>query len=67
MFGIQDTGLARPMEARAGWVLAMTEIDSLMGTGKAIAAGLNTITVGTVTGIAIGANAATGIGIATSS
>src|SRR5437667_5689255 len=47
----------------------MNEIDSLMGTGKAIADGSSIITVGTVTGIAIGATAATviGIGIATSS
>jgi len=49
----------------------MNEIDSLMGTGKAIADGSSIITVGTVTGIAIGANVATMIeietGIATSS
>jgi len=43
----------------------MTEIDSLKGTGKAIADGSNTVTVGTVTGIAIGANAAAMIGTET--
>ena len=54
--GTTDTGPARPMVVHGGYRLATTETASTMGTGKAIADDSTTITVGTVTGIAIGAS-----------
>ena len=51
--GTPDIGHGRPTKVRAGWDRAMMESSSTLATGMAIAAGVNTTTIGTTIALAI--------------